>query len=192
MRTWNKRGALISDTSKMSKICDICIYCQVTYLSIHETSVKYIIFLTYLLLLTTSVTIWHIYSPHTNNISNNNTLKVSDWCLRCMCLLLEHSEDTVHRICSAGACETLPVCMQVITLILLIFYYYLLYYLLLFTLLIVIIFLKCLHNFLIYAFCWCIFFYHIPVKYYSIKSPLITCHNLFFKYTFNDVSEIDN
>ena len=59
----------------------------------------------------------HLFTSHTNNISNNNTLKVSDWCLRCMCLLLEHSEDTVHRICSAGACETLPVCMQVITII---------------------------------------------------------------------------
>ena len=37
---------------------------------------------------------------------------VTDWCLRCMCLLFEHSEETVHRMSSAGICEMLPVCMQ--------------------------------------------------------------------------------
>ena len=37
---------------------------------------------------------------------------VTDWCLRCMCLLFEHSEETVHKMSSSGICEMLPVCMQ--------------------------------------------------------------------------------
>ena len=37
---------------------------------------------------------------------------VTDWCLRCMCLLFEHSEETVHKMSSLGICEMLPVCMQ--------------------------------------------------------------------------------
>ena len=30
-----------------------------------------------------------------------------------MCFLLAHNEEIVHKICSANACEILPVCMQV-------------------------------------------------------------------------------
>ena len=39
--------------------------------------------------------------------------QVADWCLRCMCLLLAQSEECVHRVCAANACDVLPVNMQV-------------------------------------------------------------------------------
>jgi hypothetical protein len=38
--------------------------------------------------------------------------QVADWCLKCLPLLLSYSQNTVHKLCAANACETLPVCMQ--------------------------------------------------------------------------------